>query len=88
VQKQCLRVGMERRAFQFTETTTSRPRLARNPMLNSGAIALVLPVESARALAAKVCASGLINVLTARCFLDELMLSSVRAAGGEQSSYC
>jgi len=41
-------------------------------MLNSGAIALasLLPGQML-ALAAKVCASGLINVLTARCFLDD-----------------
>jgi len=64
------RVGMEPSDEPFNSLKQLQADQAGpNPMLNSGAIALAscCPVKML-ALAAKVCASGLINVLTARCF--------------------
>ncbi len=58
----------------------------RNPMLNSGAIALasLLPGQDARSRCESL-RQWLNQSSNCQLFLDELMLSSVRAAGGERN---
>jgi len=62
------RVGMEPSDEPFSLKQLADQGWPRNPMLNSGAISRPCCPVKMLALAAKVCASGLINVLTARCF--------------------
>ena len=82
------RVGMEPsdEPFNSLKQLQADQGWPRNPMLNSGAIALasLLPGQDARSRCESL-RQWLNQSSNCQLFLDELMLSSVRAAGGERN---
>ena len=82
------RVGMEpsNEPFNSLEQLETDRGWPRNPMINSGAIALasILPGQDARTRCENL-RQWLNQHAGCQLFLDELMLASVRAAGGERN---